>query len=214
MSEENFLNTINVNPISFKAAYKIKGSKDALDEICWFLQRKKKISSPEFDFMDIRLIKNSLSETDKFLGNANIGDVKSPTAIDATTEHLLDLIAIRQGQKEPFLPPVTKYNVDLFLTGEEKKLAEREAVNMVEDSLLPAFKRMNPIDTVRVLLDNLSSMRKSLSNGNPILNLKQPVVQEHLPFLKLFDIPILNADEVLPNIEKNQFDIFKGLIIA
>jgi len=31
----------SVNSVSFKGAYLVKGKADILDEICWFLQRKK-----------------------------------------------------------------------------------------------------------------------------------------------------------------------------
>ncbi len=44
----------NVNTMSFKGIYLLKGNEEVLDEICWFMQRKQKNSDNSFEFLDIR----------------------------------------------------------------------------------------------------------------------------------------------------------------
>lgn len=53
------MDSIKVNPVSFKGNYLVKGSPEILDEICWYLQRKKNNSELAFDFCDFRLEKAS-----------------------------------------------------------------------------------------------------------------------------------------------------------
>lgn len=56
------MDSIKVNPVSFKGSYLVKGSPEVLDEICWYLQRKKGYPELGFDFCDFRLKKNPLDK--------------------------------------------------------------------------------------------------------------------------------------------------------
>lgn len=66
------MNSVKVNPVSFKGGYVIKGSSELLDEICWYLHRKQGNHDLGFNFMDIRLNNNPFNfktaqNTDLFL---------------------------------------------------------------------------------------------------------------------------------------------------
>jgi hypothetical protein len=208
---EEKLHCNNINSVSFKGAYKIKGSTEILDEICWFLQKKKKNSTQlNFDFLDIRLVQKSQGETDKLLKIASREDITSKEVDEAILNHLLDLISIRNGKMKPFEPLVQKDNVDLFLTQKDKEIAERNAINMVEDSLVNVFRRLDVGNKVRVLLENLAQMREGLYYGKPISNIKAFVTQSHLNYLKIEDMKPLKAEDVLEKIQSGSFDIING----
>lgn len=61
----------NTESISFKSAYLLKGSSDTLGEICWYMQKKKLTPNCCFDFLDIRVVKKSLTPTQKLLGKTS-----------------------------------------------------------------------------------------------------------------------------------------------
>lgn len=201
------MDSIKINPVSFKGAYKLKGSSEVLDEICWFLRRNKQKAASEFDFLDIRLVKKSETQTDRIIGRANGADIQSKDAEEPIVEHLLDLISIRNGTMAPFEPPVQKENVDLFLTQGDKNIAEQGIINMVEDSLANVFRLLDFGNKAKVLLENLHQMREGLYYGKPISNIKQSVAQNHLKYLNIPDIQILKAEDVFEKIKRGTFDI-------
>jgi hypothetical protein len=201
---------LSVKPISFKGAYKIQGSSEAIDEICWYLQKKKKNQDLNFDFLDIRIAKKSMDETDRILRNASASDLANKDKQDALSIHLLELKAIRNGVMKPFQNYGKKENTDLFLTDKDKKLAENKITNMIEDSLSNILKKMDFTSKVKMLMNNLSQMRNNLSNGKPILNIDPEMAQKHLEPLNTTEIKTLNADEVLEGIRKGKFDIVSG----
>lgn len=206
------MDSLSVRPISFKGAYKIQGPTEVLDEICWYLQKKRKNPDKVFDFLDIRVEKASQNETTKILNWFEASKMYNKETSDMIVDHLLDLFAIRDGRMKPF-PPLTKTeNIDLFLTQNDKKMTEPKMINMVEDSLVNRFKSMNFDEKAKVLLENLSKMRNSLSNGKPILNINQSVIQKQLDFLKLPEVKILQATDVFEQIKNGSFDISNGII--
>ena len=204
------MDCIKINSVSFKGAYKVKGSPDILDEICWYLGKSKKKPALNFDFLDIRLIKKSPSETDKILGMVSSADIKTQAAENGVVEHLLDLISIRQGTMTPFEPPVQKENIDLFLTQRDKNIAEGGIINMVEDSLANILRQLDFGNKARVLLENINQMREGLYYGRPIANIRPHVVQDYLAHLNLPDMKILRAEDVFERIQHGSFDIVNG----
>lgn len=248
-----------VNPISFKSAYLIKGSSDTLGEICWYMQRKKLTPNNQFDFLDIRVVKKSLTPTQKLLGKTSFftqEDRVGGQIVDAILDsiyngqkpdqyhmlkaqltkessefleelnaksqakhdeenivnHLLDLISIRNGHKTQFPELKITDNVDLFITADDKKTAEPQMRNMVEETLGDVFQKYGFKNGTRILLDNLSQMRKNLSGGTPIVNIKANVVKKHLNFLDLDNLEAINAEEAFENIRTGKFDIVSGQI--
>lgn len=156
------------------------------------------------------LLKNSLPDTEKILGHKDFARIQNEKAASMIEEHLMDLISIKRGKLKPFPESRNKENTDLFLTANDKEFAETKAVNMVEDSLSNAFRDKNFAQKAKLLLENLSQMRNSLSHGKPILNFKPSVVQNHMSYLNLAEIPILKADDVLGGIKQGTFDIVTG----
>lgn len=213
MVKEKTLDNVKVNSISFKGSYMIKGPSEVLDEVCWYLQKKKKTADLGFDFLDLRIEKKSLSETDKLLNKVDASNIKSKENEEVIVEHLLDLISIRNGKTAPFPPLLKPDNVDLFLTEKEKILAEGKIINMVEDSLVPILKRTELKDRVGVLLENLSQMRKNLSQGKPIVNIKNSVVRKYLDYLNIPKMNTLEAEYVFNTIKQGKFDIINGRTI-
>lgn len=63
------MDSIKVNPVSFKGSYLVKGSPEILDEICWYLQRKKGYPELGFDFCDFRLKKNPVDKQSHVIPN-------------------------------------------------------------------------------------------------------------------------------------------------
>lgn len=214
-----YLIKVNNATVSFKASYQMQGSSEALDEICWYLQKSKNKFEQNFDFLDIRLVKKSLNETDKIIRSPNISLITNDKKVNDNIaqmleEHIMDLIDIRKGVMKPFLEPKNNENIDLFLTGSDKKLAEQKSINMVEDSLSNVFNNMNFADKAKLLLKNLSQMREGLYKGKPISVFKPSVVQKYLPHLNLRETPVLKAEDVLCEIKQGSFDVFTGLTKA
>jgi len=201
------MDNLKVNNITFKGAYQLKGSTEALDEICWFLQKKKRSLAPNFDFLDFRMIKQTPSPTDRILRNVSAADLNNPTAETVIVDHLLDLISIRNGTMEPFRVPKNTENVDLFLTNADKKVVEPKIINMVEESLASRYRTLNFGERCKALLENLSQMRSSLEKGKPISNIKETVIQQHLAYLNLPQLNSFTAEAVLEKIQKGKFDI-------
>jgi len=204
------LDNLTVKPVSFKGAYKIQGTAEVLDEICWYLQKKKKNTDKAFDFLDIRVEKASQNETTKVLNWFEASKMHSKEANAMIINHLLDLFAVNAGKMEPFPALAKTENIDLFLTQNEKKLTEPKMINMVEDSLVNRFIAMPFNQKAKILLENISQMRTSLSNGVPILNINQSVAQKQLEFLKVPEVKILQAADVFEGLKKGNFDISSG----
>lgn len=171
----DFLNTTRVSPLSFKGAYILKGSPEVLDEICWFLQKKKTTSNNDFDFIDIRLTKKSLNPTEKLLNQLYTSNFGKKEQEEIIVNHILDLFSIKEGRKKDFLPLLHSENFDLFVTKNDKTLAESKMINMVEESLENILKTVSLKDKFKILLENLSQMRKNLSAGRPIVNIHQGI---------------------------------------
>ena len=204
------MDNLKVKPISFNGAYKIKGSDEVIDEICWYLQKKKKSQDPAFDFLDIRMVKKSADETDRILKNVNPSEVKNKDKQSAITSHLLEIMAIKKGVIQPFQTTGPKENLDLFLTDNDKIKAENKIINMIEESLANVFRLNDFNNKAKILLENLSAMRNNLSNGKPILNINPEVAHKHLEQLNAPNLKIMEADEVLEGIKKGKFDIISG----
>lgn len=66
------MDSIKVNPVSFKGSYLVKGSPEILDEICWYLQRKKGYPELGFDFCDFRLKKNPIEKHSNFIPDVDL----------------------------------------------------------------------------------------------------------------------------------------------
>lgn len=205
------MNCVKVSPISFKGAYKLQGSDDILNEICWYLQKKRKMPNENFDFLNIRLVKKSLTETQKLLNNVNLS--KPKVAQEKITEHIMDLIDINHGRKAPFRDLQNKENIDLFLTNKDKIFTEKIIVQMVEDSVRTMYKKLGASKGAGFLLDNLKEMRMNLFGGKPIINIKPKVVVNHLKHLTLPDMPILKAQDAYEGIKNSTFNIVNGIIV-
>lgn len=81
------MSNVKVNPVSFKGNYLIKGTPDVLNEICWYLQKKK--SNPElgFDFCDFRLLKDhSINARPSIQFSESIKDLKGNVDLFLTQE--------------------------------------------------------------------------------------------------------------------------------
>lgn len=66
------MESIKVNPVSFKGSYLVKGSPEVLDEICWYLQRKKGHPELGFDFCDFRLKRTPTDKISSVIPNVDL----------------------------------------------------------------------------------------------------------------------------------------------
>jgi len=73
------LNKITANRpgVAFKGNYIVQGSTDALDQVCWYLQKKRKASEHAFDFVDIRLKKEPSAKPQKLISPEILGFEKN-----------------------------------------------------------------------------------------------------------------------------------------
>lgn len=182
----------------FKSHYPIKGDVGVLDEICYYLQRKKKNLESGFDFLDIR-VQNRLNESAK-----------------QTEVPFFDIPIIGKGTKETCLiprealgePKEFREAIDIFVTGEDKtKLLEGTTI----DSMLSKSLEYVPLpDYLKSLFKNRMEINDNINHGKPITNFTRSIVQTCLP-RDILSKTILKAEDVLEKIKKGTFDIKTGL---
>lgn len=178
------MDNLKVNPVSFKAGnYLIKGQADVLDEICWYLKKKKGHQELGFDFLDLRIAKDSSS---RMRESSDLFGLDFPSESFATE------------------------NVDLFLTQEDKKIAESKMTNMIEDSLESVYGTISFKEKAKILLDNLAQAGEYLSKGKPIINIRPSIILEHLGILNIPQLKPLSAEDVFNGIRQGKFDIING----
>ncbi|MDD3420128.1 MAG: hypothetical protein PHE78_05955, partial [Candidatus Gastranaerophilales bacterium] len=190
-------------PVAFKGAFHVEGSSDELDEICWYMQKIKKTPDSDFDFVDIRVGHQDKNASTQLLDHFDKSVLEDPNLAKKFSDRLVDALSFDKTHTFD-----AKGHLDLFLTNQDKKIAETKAVNMVEDSVDDfGFRIMNVVDRGKMLLDNLSQMRNSFSKGKPVLNIKPSVLKERLDHLDLKAVPVLEAKTVLQGLKQGSFDL-------
>jgi len=92
----------SLNQGSFRGAYLVKGQTEILDEICWFLQRKRIKPENNFDFLDIR------------------NCVKVPKTLEFKRGEKIDLFLTQQDKKS-IMNPLNNINNDSVMASIGKK---------------------------------------------------------------------------------------------
>lgn len=204
------MNCVKVSPIAFKGAYKISGHTDVMDEILWFMRKKRKAEAPAFDFLDIRLQKSEPSVTEGLvssLGNSNMTPTEQLKTLNG---HLSDLFLIRTGEKRPFVERRGD-NLDLILTGPHREIADRKIAKMVEDTLGLYRKTTKPLESLKKeIMRRIAEAINGIYQAKPIPDLNPLAVQAQLRPLDLDDLAVLPAESVFEGIRKGTFDITSG----
>lgn len=209
------MDSVRVSPVSFKSAYKINGQNEVLDEILWFMRKKRKSEATNFDFLDIRLQKRPPSVTEEVISWTNHGQMSLADKIKTLNKHSMEMYLINRGEMKPF-PERSKENIDLILTGAERDFADRKLGLIVEDTL-ELFRKttMSIEDKKRLIIENITQAIDNLYKGKPITNVTPIAVQNQmrsLPF-DMDEVPTLPADKVFSGIEKGAFDLLNGKFI-
>lgn len=191
---------LNQSSINFKQRVMVDGDREKLNEVAWYLQKKRKQSGSNFDFLDIRLDSQRPPTAGKYQLIEQVPIIQKVFGEFNVREdnEILDSSGL-------FKP--SQNTVDLLITGRNKADIEKSGLMdaILEQSLEQDARHKNLIEKLGFFLETRNEVRESAFKGKPITSLRKDVVEQLMPGIKRAVVSADKLFEKITNIRVGDF---------
>lgn len=178
----------------------VDGDREKLNEVAWYLQKKRKLSGSNFDFLDIRLDSQRPPTAGKYQLIEQVPIIQKVFGEFNVREdnEILDSSGL-------FKP--SQNTVDLLITGRNKADIEKSGLMdaILEQSLEQDARHKNLIEKLGFFLETRNEVRESAFKGKPITSLRKDVVEQLMPGIKRAVVSADKLFEKITNIRVGDF---------